>query len=444
MKPNFPTGPEPGDVIEGRYVVRECIGQGGMSSVYLADQPALQRQVAIKVLHPELVGISQLSRRIHQEAVLACKVRDPHVVVVLDWGTLPDGASYLVMEHVAGRPLGRILADEPVPMARVVDLFGQVLAALAATHRSGVVHSDIKTDNFLVTAVDGADHVTLIDFGLAQVMGAARCDDGEGAEALISGTPEYMAPEVIAGDPPSAASDLYGAGIVLYELLTGATPFGGGTAMDIMIRQTREAFVPPSQRRPDRGIPAALDRVVLRALDKRPEARFCDAATFARELRAAVAGTAGPGEPAADGAPLPVSAVAAAALPPRHRLARGSDCSELWPITPLEPARRAIAEAVHRGDVAAIADGYLALASDLAEHHQPARAIRELQDALDRVTAAGAAASGDAAAAVDRIVVALAALYDRTGDRRLARWVVSGVDPRPTWTFAIERRAERA
>ena len=209
-------GLKPGDVIDGRYVVRERIGQGGMGSVFVADQPALQRSVAIKVLQPELAGISTHARRFRDEAVIACHVRSPHCVEVFDSGVLPDGTPYIVMEHVPGRPLGRIIADEPVPLPRALDLFDQVLGALATTHGSGVIHGDIKSDNFLVEIVNGIDHVTLIDFGLAQVIAASARIDVEQGEVMVSGTPEYMAPEVIAGEPMSPASDLYGAGVILY------------------------------------------------------------------------------------------------------------------------------------------------------------------------------------------------------------------------------------
>ncbi|HEX7837379.1 MAG TPA: serine/threonine-protein kinase [Kofleriaceae bacterium] len=322
-------------------MLRERIGQGGMGCVFRADQLALERTVAIKVLHAELVDCPVQTRRIRDEAVAACRVRGPHCVAVIDYRVLPDGTPYIVMEHVPGRSLARVIAEEPIPLSRAVDLFEQILGALAAAHDAGIIHADVKSDNFLVERTGGRDHVTLIDFGLARVAGSPVETDLEGGEVMVSGTPEYMAPEVVVGDPPILASDLYGAGVILYELLTGATPFGGGTAREIMLRHVRDTVVPPSLRRPDLDIPHALDAVVVRALAKRPEARFPDAAAFARALRAVdmPAGSAR--------IPLGRDDVATADAPtrtcgtplPRRRIARGSDCGIAARIAGL-PAQR--------------------------------------------------------------------------------------------------------
>ncbi len=429
-------GLNPGDVVDGKYVLRERIGQGGMGSVFLADQPALLRSVAIKVLHPDFAGIPAHARRLHDEAVIACHVRSPHCVEVFDSGALPDGTPYIVMEHVPGRPLGRIIADEPISLSRALDLFDQILHAIAATHHSGIVHGDVKSDNFLVELVDGVDHVTLIDFGLAQAVATPARVDPEHDEIMISGTPEYMAPERIAGDPPSPASDLYGAGVILYELLTGTTPFGGGTAMEIMVRQTRDKVIPPSQRRPDRAIPPVIDRIVLRALEKRPEARFADAAIFARALRAA-APPLQLRRPVPDSDSLqPASGGDPSTRRSRRRFARGSDCGSSRRGEEIEAMCREIGGALRRGDVAAIADGYLQLGNALVGEGQLASAIHEFQEGIDILTAGGDPHASDAPPAVDRLAVALAALYEAAGDRQLARHVATSTDHSPTWTFA--------
>ena len=317
-----------GDVLDGKYVLRDCIGHGGMGSVFLAEQPALGRTVAIKVLHPELAQCPAHAARIRNEAVAASHVRSSHCLNVIDCSALPDGGSYLVMEYVPGRSLARVIAEEPLPLPRVIELFGQVLAALGAIHTAGVVHADVKSDNFLVESRDGRDHVTMIDFGLARFAAATPDVELEDGEPIVSGTPEYMAPEVVCGEPPVAASDLYGAGVILYELLTGATPFGGGSAVQIMVSHAQDAATPPSLSRTDRNIPVALDLVVMRALEKRPQARFADAAAFADAVRAASA-EVGPAQGIAatrDGSPADAPTRNDSAPRQRRRLARGSDC----------------------------------------------------------------------------------------------------------------------
>ena len=322
-------GLQPGGVIDGRYVLRGCVGEGGMGSVFLASQPDLERLVAIKVLHPELADQPVHARRLRDEARIAGRVRSASCVGVVDCGELPGGAPYLVMDYVPGEALGDVIAEQPISLARAVDVMEQILRALGAVHAAGVIHGDVKSDNFLVETVAGRDRVTLIDFGLARLADAPHETDVEDGEVMVSGTPEYMAPEVVAGDPPTRASDLYAAGVILYELLTGTTPFGGGSPVEIMIRHARQAAIPPSLRSPERDLPPALDRVVVRALRKTPEARFPDAATFARELRAAVAASRPPAArpEVHDHTALPGARTASYGAPlPRARWARGSDC----------------------------------------------------------------------------------------------------------------------
>jgi serine/threonine protein kinase len=329
VNPGVPV--QTGDVLDGRYTLRDCIAQGGMGRVYMAEQPALERVVAIKLLHPELAPRREYARCIREEAIAASRVRNPHCVKMIDCGALPDGTPYLVMEHVPGRSLRDVIADEAISLARAADLLEQILSALRATHEAGIVHADVKSDNFLVETVDGKDHVTMIDFGLARLAGSPFCLDREDGETMVLGTPEYMAPEVVRGKPPTPASDLYGAGVILYELLTGTMPFTASTAGAIMRQHLQEVVVPPSLRQPDREISPLLDRVVLRALDKRPDSRFPDAAAFARALCECVRRPRSPSLPASrpvriETGATPGSPAADAAAHPVGRLAQGSDC----------------------------------------------------------------------------------------------------------------------
>jgi eukaryotic-like serine/threonine-protein kinase len=397
----------PGDVLDGKYLLHEVIGHGGMGSVFRAEQPDLARTVAIKVLHPEYAISPVYTRRLRNEASAASWVRSARCASVIEDGTLPDGAPYLVMEHVPGRSLGQVISDDAMPVPRAVELMTQALAAIAAVHDAGVIHGDIKSDNFLVERVDGADRVTLIDFGLARLEAAPVCPDLEDGEVMVSGTPEYMAPEVICGGAAVRASDLYSAGVILYELLTGAPPFTGPSASDIMVRHVRDAVVPPSQRAPERDIPPALDRVVLRALHKRPEQRHADAASFARELRAAAATPSiVTVRPRRRDRSAPAAPTADWGASPRRHIARGSDRGAVARAADLQELCCVIGGALAGGSATEIADGYLALAGALGRERRFAAAERELLEGIELLRAR----QPDAQQPIDRLITAIAAV----------------------------------
>jgi len=339
-------------------------------------------------------------------------VRSPRCVAMIDQGTLPDGAPYLVMEHVPGRSLGQVIDEDPIPLARAVDLQCQILSALAAIHDSGVVHADIKSDNVLVETRHGVDQVTLIDFGLARLESAPAHLDVEGGEVMVSGTPEYMAPEVVCGGPAVRASDLYAAGVILYELLTGAPPFVGGSVTDVMRQHAQDAVIPPSQRAPERDIPPAIDRIVLRALRKRPEARFADAGAFARELRAAAATpraiASRPGR--RNDRTAPTAPTRSNTLPlSRRRLARGSDRGPSGRTANLPELARATGAAIAQGDPAQIADSYLALAGALGRERRFLAAARELQEGIALLRSGQGHGSQQR---LGQLMAAMAALHD--------------------------------
>ncbi len=387
-----------------------------MGQVYLADEPALARTVAIKILHPRLAGNRDVVAAFREEAVAASRVRHPSCVGIIECNRLPDGTPVIVMEHVPGRSLSRVIAEEPIPLPRALELMTQILGALEAAHASGVVHADVKSDNFLVETIDGGDHVTLIDFGLARMDGAAPF------EGMVSGTPEYLAPEVIRGGRPTPCSDLYGAGVILYELLTGTTPFSGGTTTEILGRQLSDIVVPPSLRSPERELPTAIDHIVVRALDKRPDARFSEAGELIRALKSA-ARTRPTRETREEHwdrtVPLDSPTRNCSPAVPRQRFARGSDHQ----IGELERLRRRIGNALVRGDVCAVEDGYLALANLLARSRQFAAAVRELEE--------GIALLGDRATS-EQLAIALAALYEEAGQRQRARKLAARADKRRT------------
>ncbi len=270
-----------GRILDDKFRLRSCIGIGGSGAVYKADQIALGRTVAVKILAEELTRDARLVKRFHDEALAASRLNHPNTVSVIDYGQSPDGLLYLVMEYLRGPTLTNLVTTaHPLPLPRVCGIIAQVLAGLEEAHLAGVIHADVKCDNVVVDQRrTGQDQVKVVDFGIARLLNAPR----DGDDRNICGTPEYMAPEVIAGAPPSVASDLYACGIVLYELVTGQTPFVGGSAVDVLTRQLRTEPTPASQTR---AVPPELDALVARALRKKPQDRFVDAAEMRRAVEA--------------------------------------------------------------------------------------------------------------------------------------------------------------
>ena len=210
-----------GRVLDDKYRLRGCIGIGGSGAVYKADQITLGRTVAVKILNDDLTRDARLVKRFQDEALAASRLNHPNTVSIIDYGQTSDGLLYLVMEHLRGPTLTHLIAKEhPLPPARVLAIVDQILAGVEEAHLAGVIHADLKSDNIIVEQRrTGQDTVKVVDFGIARLVNSPR----EGEDRSISGTPEYMAPELIGGAPPSVATDLYAVGIVAYEMLTGQT-----------------------------------------------------------------------------------------------------------------------------------------------------------------------------------------------------------------------------
>jgi Protein kinase domain/AAA ATPase domain len=276
-----------GRVLGDKFKLRACIGIGGSGAVFKADQTTLGRTVAVKILAEQLAEDARLVRRFQDEALAASRLNHPNTVSVIDYGQAPDGLLYLVMEYVRGPTLTQLIAsDFPLEHARVLDLVAQILAGVEEAHLAGVVHADLKSDNVIVDARrTGVDMVKVVDFGISRLVTVPR----DGDDRNICGTPEYMAPEVITGAAPGFASDLYAVGVILYELLTGQTPFVGGTTIDVLTRQLKLEPRPPSARHPELDIGADLDALCLRALAKHPQDRFGSAGDMRAEALAAIA-----------------------------------------------------------------------------------------------------------------------------------------------------------
>ncbi len=267
------------------YELVDVIGAGGMGVVFDAESDG--RHVAVKLLTTQRLADERALRRFRDEALVGCIVRHPNLAATLEHGDTDNGVPFLVMERVCGETLGTRIQRDGIPsLSRAVTLVQQILAGLGALHAAGIVHGDVKSDNVLVERLDdGRDHARLIDFGLAHVQFAVNEEVRRPGpdEELVSGTPEYMAPEVIRGQGSSMASDLYAVGVILYELITGSTPFAGGTPCEITRRHLEDDVVPPSLRC-EGDLPAMLERIVLRALAKAPSERFASATAFAAAL----------------------------------------------------------------------------------------------------------------------------------------------------------------
>jgi beta-lactam-binding protein with PASTA domain len=270
--------------------VIERIASGGMGEVYRAHDAVLAREVAIKVLHPNLAGDPGFIDRFRREARSAAYLNHPNIVAVYDWGA-SDGVYFMVMEYVRGRNVRELLtASSRLEPAQATVVLLQVLSALEHAHRQGIVHRDVKPENMLVTT-DGA--VKVADFGLAR----AYSDMQSTQSGMVTGTVQYLAPEQIKGHAAEPRTDLYSLGVVAYELLTGRTPFVAETSLAIAYQHLSERVPAPSLVAPT--VPESLDRIVLSATEKSAEDRPQSAQELRRELVAA-ARTLNPARPIAD------------------------------------------------------------------------------------------------------------------------------------------------
>ena len=437
MSRTFPDGSRhgftPGDLFAARYRLQELIGEGGMGRVFRAEQRSLGRSVAVKFLRPSLADDEHMLRRFHNEVRAASMLSHPNLVSVIDFGVTVPGGPFLVMEYVRGTSLSRILDSEgPLSLRRAAGLVGQILSALETAHGAGVVHADIKSENILVEGGERGEEerVKIIDFGLARLGGPAEADLG--GDEMLSGTPEYLAPEVILSREPTALADLYAAGVIFFELLTGATPFAGGTPQEILNRQLTDVIVPPSLRRPDRLIPPGLERVVVKALDKAPDGRFASAAAFRAALAAATdemgVDAVGRCQSCDQSRPVDICAcpLCGSATGDRRPVqARCESTTHNWGPKSADPRAsaylQAIARAMERGSPDAIADGYLDLARLLVRSGQIANAIAELEEAIDVVGRGHPSEMTEPAPQVSRLLAGLAGLHGLRGDRSRAR-----------------------
>ncbi|GIH23090.1 serine/threonine protein kinase [Acrocarpospora phusangensis] len=265
------TDPLLGQTLDGRYRVESRIARGGMASVYLALDVRLDRMVAVKVMHRSLAEDPQFVRRFIGEAKSVASLSHPNVVQVFDQGTDGDHV-YLSMEYFPGKTLRDVLRDRGrVPAREALEIMIPVLAALGAAHQAGLIHRDVKPENVLLTD-DG--RVKVVDFGLARAIEASN----QTKSGIMIGTIAYMSPEQVTAGVADVRADVYAAGIVLYELLTGRQPYEGESPMSVAYRHVHDSVPAPSLLAPE--TPAALDALVLSATSKDPDQRPADAAAM--------------------------------------------------------------------------------------------------------------------------------------------------------------------
>jgi serine/threonine protein kinase len=265
----------------GRYKILGELGRGAMGIVYRAEDPALDRIVALKtiILAEDAAGRMEYHKRFFQEAKAAGKLTHPHIVTTYDFGE-EDGLAYMAMELLEGTELRTRMKDGAIKPADALDIARQVADGLGFAHERGVVHRDIKPANIMLLP---RGQVKIMDFGIARM----RAADFKTSTGIVLGTPKYMSPEQIEGSPVDHRSDIFSLGIVLYEMLTGARLFAGEDAPQIMHNVTHLEHEPPTRLNPE--LPAMLDFVVARALKKNPAVRYQDTYELAADLATCLA-----------------------------------------------------------------------------------------------------------------------------------------------------------
>jgi serine/threonine-protein kinase len=316
--PEPPEDPLIGQVLGARLRVLRRIGQGGMGTVYVAEHVGLGKQVAVKVLsaqyaedrqHTQLGPMADLVRRLHIEARHTAALKSEHIVEVFDIGTTAEGRPYVEMELLTGESLAQRLARcSALSELDTLRVGRQLASALATAHDRGIVHRDIKPENIFLCAPEAygrdpreGDFVKVLDFGISKAVRARASDEAREAPAddpevrltrtgAVLGTPLYMSPEQVRGEPLDHRVDVYAVGVVLYECLTGSVPHGAVNYLAVVAKILTEAPEPPSQRSPERSISPALEHIVLRAMAAERERRYPTMQALLEDLRRYAAG----------------------------------------------------------------------------------------------------------------------------------------------------------
>jgi serine/threonine-protein kinase len=275
-----------GRTLNHRYLVEDKIGEGGFGAVFRGKQIATGREVALKILHPHNVADQTIVARFRREAEACSKLRDTHTVTTYDFDETPDGILYLAMELLRGQSLHQVQKSQgPLGIARVLKIVDQVAASLAEAHANGIVHRDMKPENVFIETREGDDHVKVLDFGIAKVVGDDRSVPALTAVGQTLGTLEFMSPEQLRGQKLDGRSDIYALGMMSYEMLTGALPFASAKSpIDIINFHMRQEPPAPSTLNDDVAVPPAVDAIILKMVAKDRDKRFAGAPALREEI----------------------------------------------------------------------------------------------------------------------------------------------------------------
>ncbi len=275
-------------VVDGKYRIIQKLGEGGMGGVYRAEHLLMNRSIALKVLHSNLLDNEDSRKRFLHEARIASRISHPHAVTIFDFG-LDGEMPYIAMEFISGRTLKHVIAEEGrLSLDRICGILGQVADALSHAHQLGIVHRDLKPDNIMVSKrEEHGEWVNVLDFGIAKLI-----QQGENVYTLMTqagmffGTPQYMAPEAT-GKQFDARSDIYSLGIILYEMISGEVPFKAPSLVQVLMKQLTEQPVPLRKFKPELKLARAVDSVVMRTLEKDPSKRYQSLPELVRDFQRA-------------------------------------------------------------------------------------------------------------------------------------------------------------
>lgn len=298
VDPRFDTS-RIGQLIDGRYRILEVVGRGGMGTVYKAEHEAIRRVVALKLLHAPLAQVPEVSRRFEREAFAIGRIEHPNCVNVSDFGRLPDGSLYLVMEYLEGTALSDELATHGrLPIVRSLRILRHVVRGLGHAHSHEIVHRDVKPENVIVLEHDGdPNFAKILDFGIAKLIGSAARDDGGGTltqAGMAFGTPLYMSPEQALGQPIDGRADLYAASVMGFEMIVGKPPFRSEDKIDVMSMHATKPVPTMSEVDPTVAVPPAVEQLLRTGLAKRASERFADADAYVAAIDAVLAELAPP------------------------------------------------------------------------------------------------------------------------------------------------------